>query len=130
MTLSVITPAATQPLSPNLQAVLLSKILLYERQYRLRDDIKVFVVDDRKIALAFTKLIGGSDEWVKITQVDSGAAVPEQKYDLIYAWNEHGEMPCLTQLSADSMDTLNTHRRVQASDGKIGGAWCSREGHF
>ena len=44
---------AEMALSPNMQAVLLSKILLYERRFSRQDGVKVFVLGDPQIALAF-----------------------------------------------------------------------------
>lgn len=71
-------------LSPNMQAVLLSKILLHERRYRSRQNIKVFVLGDQSIALAFKQLIGKSSEHIQIAHVALGDVLPEQKYDVVY----------------------------------------------
>lgn len=71
-------------LSPNMQAVLLSKILLHEKQYRKQGAVRIFVLNEPKIARSFSKLIGNSQEHIDILEVVRGNQVPEQKFDLIY----------------------------------------------
>lgn len=71
-------------LSPNMQAVLLSKILLHEKHYRNNESVRVFVLNEPKIAQSFAKLIGNSQEHINIAKVVRGPEVPEEKYDLIY----------------------------------------------
>ena len=71
-------------LSANMQAVLLSKILLHERHYRRQSNIKIYVLAEPKIALAFSKLIGKTAEHISITEVDIGDTLPDKKYDVIY----------------------------------------------
>ena len=71
-------------LSPNMQATLLSKILLHERQYRRQQTISVFVLGDPQIALAFKQLIGKETEHIKIASVSIGDTLPQQKYDVVY----------------------------------------------
>ena len=71
-------------LSPNMQAVLLSKILLHERHYRRQQDIRVFVLSEPRIAMAFNKLIGSNTEHIRIVEVAAGDSLPSDKYDVIY----------------------------------------------
>ncbi len=79
-------PALAMPmsLSPNLQVVLLAKILMYEKNYRKSGSVSVYVVDAPKVAEAFNKLIGETSGHIEISAVASGHELPEKKYDLVY----------------------------------------------
>lgn len=76
--------APSMSLSPNLQVVLLAKILMYEKNYRRSGSVSVYVVDAPEVAEAFTKLIGETTGHIDINAVDSGSTLPDKKYDLIY----------------------------------------------
>ena len=75
---------AEMSLSPNMQAVLLSKILLYERRFSRQDGVRVFVLGDPQIALAFKQLIGKESEHIQISQVKMGDTIPSEKFDVVY----------------------------------------------
>lgn len=75
---------SSMSLSPNLQVVLLAKILMYEKNYRRNGSVSVYVVDAPKVADAFAKLIGETTGHIDINSVDSGSRLPDKKYDLIY----------------------------------------------
>ncbi len=76
--------AASLPLSANLQAVLLAKILMYEKTYKNSSGVSVYVVNAPPISEAFSKLIGESTDHIGIKTVLSGDNLPEERYDLIY----------------------------------------------
>lgn len=81
---SVRAHAVSMSLSPNLQVVLLAKILMYEKNYRRNGSVSVYVVGAPKVAEAFTKLIGETTGHIDINAVDSGEKVPNKRYDLLY----------------------------------------------
>lgn len=76
--------SAALPLSANLQAVLLAKILMYEKNYKESTGVSVYVVDSPLISEAFSKLIGESAGHIGIKSVFSGHTMPQERYDLIY----------------------------------------------
>jgi hypothetical protein len=75
---------APLPLSANLQAVLLAKILMYEKSYKASSGVSVYVVNSLPISEAFSKLIGESADHIGIKSVYSGSVLPQKRYDLIY----------------------------------------------
>ena len=90
--LSASSPASNIALSPNMQVVLLSKILLHEKQYREQGSVRVFVLGDPQIAQSFSNLMTNSSKHIRISEVASGDSIPEQKYDLIYS-NQNDMLP-------------------------------------
>lgn len=84
VTLSVTAYAVPMSLSPNLQVVMLAKILMYEKNYRRSGSATVYVIAAPKVADAFSKLIGETSGHIDIKAVGSGEMLPEQRFDLIY----------------------------------------------
>lgn len=76
--------SASLPLSANLQAVLLTKILMYEKSYKESAGVSVYVVNSPLMSEAFSKLIGESSGHIGIKSVYSGDVLPDKRYDLIY----------------------------------------------
>ena len=80
--------AASQPLalslSPNLQVVLLAKILMYEKNYKRSGAVTVYVLDAPEVADAFARLVGDSAKHISIKSVDAGESLPPDHYDLLY----------------------------------------------
>lgn len=72
------------PLSPNLQAVLLAKILMYEKSYKKTGTMNVYVIDTPAVAEAFSRLIGETTGHIDIKSVKTGKGLPDEKFDLIY----------------------------------------------
>jgi hypothetical protein len=71
-------------LSPNLQVVMVAKILMYEKNYKKSGAISVYVINAPKVSEAFIKLIGETSGHIDIKSVASGNTLPKKRYDLIY----------------------------------------------
>ena len=84
MTLSFAARASSLPLSPNLQAVLLAKILMYEKKFKKSAQISVYVINAPLVAEAFSRLIGETNGHINIKLVKSGKSIPVERYDLVY----------------------------------------------
>lgn len=84
MTLSFTVRASTLPLSPNLQAVLLAKILMYEKKFKKSGAVSVYVINAPLVAEAFSRLIGETGGHINIKLVKFGKGIPDEKFDLVY----------------------------------------------
>jgi hypothetical protein len=76
--------ASTLPLSPNLQAVLLAKIFMYEKKFKKSAAISVYVINAPLVTEAFSRFIGETGGHINIKLVRSGKGIPDEKFDLVY----------------------------------------------
>lgn len=117
--LSIVSTSATPaslPLSPNLQAVLLAKILMYEKNFKTAEGVSVYVVESEKMHTAFQKLIGGNDDHIGIARVDFGEALPVKRYDLIY-FNDIKLVANAKKYAAKHRSVLLTGRKLLVEKG-------------
>nr|WP_281362605.1 YfiR/HmsC family protein [Marinifaba aquimaris] len=101
------TKLSAAELPHELQAVLLSKILIYERQLKEKSSLSVFVLDDASMFDAFSRLAQAQQSGVSFSNVVLGNKIPGKAFDLIYV-NDNKRIK-------EAIDYANTHGVIIAT---------------